>query len=166
MAPPAVSPLMSDTCRECGADSGTIGMVAGVLLGEQHPCPACMSREGVALYPRAPAKGGDDTQSTTYVVTAGRTVHERAAASAPTADLIAEECDALKALLLQKNAAYGDSAIRPLRIFSKADPEEQIRVRLDDKISRLARGSAAGEDVIQDLLGYLILLRVARRAKT
>ena len=51
MAPQAVSPLMSDTCRECGADSGTIGVVAG------EPCPACMSREGVALYPRAPAHG-------------------------------------------------------------------------------------------------------------
>ena len=83
-----------------------------------------------------------------------------------TADLIAAECEALKELLLQKNAAYGDSAIRPLRIMSKADPEEQIRVRIDDKLSRLARGSDAGEDTIQDLLGYLILLRVARRLKS
>lgn len=80
--------------------------------------------------------------------------------------LITEECDALKALLLAKNAAYGNSALEPLRIFSKADTAEQIRVRLDDKLSRLARGSAAGEDVEQDLLGYLILLRVARRAGT
>jgi hypothetical protein len=29
-------------------------------------------------------------------------------------------------------------------------------------VARLARGSAAGEDVEADLLGYLILLRVAR----
>lgn len=79
------------------------------------------------------------------------------------ATLIAEECDALKALLLEKNKNYGNSALDPLRIFSKADPVEQIKVRLDDKLSRLARGSAAGEDVEQDLLGYLILLRVARR---
>jgi hypothetical protein len=50
-----------------------------------------------------------------------------------------------------------------VRIFSKADPEEQIRVRIDDKLSRLARGHDAGEDVILDLLGYLILLRIARR---
>lgn len=82
-----------------------------------------------------------------------------------TADLIVTECEALKELLLRKNAAYGDSAIRPLRIFSKADPEEQIKVRIDDKLSRLARGSDAGEDTIQDLLGYLILLRVARRLR-
>lgn len=79
------------------------------------------------------------------------------------ADLIAEECDALKALLLEKNRNYGNSALEPLRIMSKADPVEQIKVRIDDKLSRLARGSAAGEDVIKDLLGYLILLRVAQR---
>ena len=79
--------------------------------------------------------------------------------------LITEECDALRVLLLAKNAAYGNSALEPVRVFSKADPEEQIRVRLDDKLSRLARGSAAGEDVEQDLLGYLILLRVQRKMK-
>lgn len=82
-----------------------------------------------------------------------------------TADLIVEECDLLKSLLLEKNKAYGNSATSPLRIFSKAPVEEQILVRLDDKLSRLARGSAAGEDVEQDLLGYLILLRVARKLK-
>jgi len=80
-----------------------------------------------------------------------------------TAEMIANECDALKALLLRKNAAYGDSALDPVRIFSKADPIEQIKVRLDDKLSRLARGSSDDEDVEQDLMGYLILLRVARR---
>lgn len=80
-----------------------------------------------------------------------------------TADLIAEECDAIKAMLLEKNSAYGDSAIRPVRIMSKASPVEQILVRIDDKLSRIARGSAAGEDVVLDLIGYLVLLRVAQR---
>jgi hypothetical protein len=80
-----------------------------------------------------------------------------------TADEIAEECDALKALLLEKNAAYGDSCFSPVRIFSRADIVEQLKVRLDDKLSRLARGSAAGEDVIQDLMGYLVLLRIAQK---
>lgn len=77
--------------------------------------------------------------------------------------LIAAECDAVKELLLAKNRAYGNSAIDPLRIFSKAPSEEQIKVRIDDKLSRLARGQADGEDVERDLLGYLVLLRVARR---
>ena len=80
-----------------------------------------------------------------------------------TAGLIVQECDALKEMLLEKNRAYGDSALRPLRIFSKVSEEEQILVRLDDKLSRLARGSDAGEDVLADLLGYLILLRISRK---
>jgi hypothetical protein len=79
---------------------------------------------------------------------------------------IAEECDAIKAELLAKNQAYGNSALEPLRVFSKAPTDEQIRVRLDDKLSRLARGQAAGEDVEFDLLGYLVLLRVLRRMQT
>ena len=79
--------------------------------------------------------------------------------------MIAEECEALRDLLVEKNRAYGNSALEPLRIFSKADTEEQIRVRLDDKLSRLARGSAAGEDVERDLMGYLVLLRVARKMR-
>lgn len=64
------------------------------------------------------------------------------------------------AMLEQKNAAYGDAALNPVRIFSKADPLEQLKVRIDDKLSRLARGSAAGEDVIHDLLGYLVIYRI------
>jgi hypothetical protein len=68
-------------------------------------------------------------------------------------------------MLIEKNHAYGDSALDPVRIFSKADPVEQIKVRIDDKLSRLARGAAAGEDVERDLIGYLVLLRVARRSK-
>ena len=76
------------------------------------------------------------------------------------ATLIERECDALKALLLEKNAAYGNSALAPVRIFSSADTAEQLRVRLDDKLARIMRGNNAGEDVILDLLGYLILLRV------
>lgn len=77
--------------------------------------------------------------------------------------LIREECDALCEMLLAKNRAYGNSALDPVRVFSRASSVEQLLVRIDDKLSRLARGSAAGEDVEQDLLGYLILLRVARR---
>lgn len=80
--------------------------------------------------------------------------------------LIAEECDALKAMLLAKNQRYGNSALDPVRVFSRAATEEQIKVRLDDKLSRLARGSGTEtEDVEQDIMGYLVLLRVARRRR-
>lgn len=85
------------------------------------------------------------------------------AARAPLGAAIVDECLALARLLVDKNAAYGNSALEPVRIFSKATAVEQILVRLDDKLSRLARGSAAGEDVVLDLMGYLVLLRIAMR---
>lgn len=80
-----------------------------------------------------------------------------------TADDIRAECRAIEELLLAKNEAYGDSMLNPLRIFSKASPVEQILVRIDDKLSRLVRGDAAGEDVVLDTIGYLVGLRIAER---
>ncbi len=85
------------------------------------------------------------------------------AARAPLGAAILDECLALAKVLVEKNTAYGNSALEPVRVFSRASAEEQILVRLDDKLSRLARGQAAGEDVVLDLLGYLVLLRIARR---
>lgn len=75
-------------------------------------------------------------------------------------DTIREVCDGIANMLCAKNAAYGNSAIDPYRIFSKASPIEQLNVRIDDKLSRIARGHAAGEDVEIDLIGYLILKQV------
>lgn len=43
---------------------------------------------------------------------------------------------------------------------------EQIKVRLDDKISRLMnQQSDDDEDVVMDLMGYLVLLRVALKRR-
>ena len=81
----------------------------------------------------------------------------------PIHNAIADACDEIARMLQEKNAAYGNSALNPVRIMSKADPIEQIRVRIDDKLSRIARGADCGEDVELDLIGYLILLRIARR---
>lgn len=69
----------------------------------------------------------------------------------------------VESLLIAKNVAYGDSALSPVRIFSKASPVEQIRVRIDDKLSRLKTGLPDNEDAEMDMLGYLVLLRIARR---
>lgn len=73
---------------------------------------------------------------------------------------ISEVLDEIGSMLKQKNTAYGDAALNPVRVFSKASSYEQLLVRIDDKLSRLARGKSAGEDVILDLIGYLVLLRV------
>jgi len=75
---------------------------------------------------------------------------------------IATICDEVKELLLLKNRKYGDSAINPVRVFSKSDTLEQIRVRIDDKLSRLRNQQVdEDEDVINDLIGYLVLYKVA-----
>jgi len=69
-------------------------------------------------------------------------------------------------LLCDKNEQYGDSALNPIRMFSKADAEGGIRIRIDDKLSRLASRDdrlESEDDVIDDLIGYLILLKLAKR---
>jgi len=66
--------------------------------------------------------------------------------------------DRVASTLREKNAAYGDSCANPVRIFSQADHVEGVRVRIDDKLSRISRGTAAGEDVLLDLVGYLSIL--------
>jgi hypothetical protein len=77
---------------------------------------------------------------------------------------VRSELDALGTMLIEKNRAYGNSALEPVRVFSRASAVEQLLVRIDDKLSRLARGAAAGEDVVRDLVGYLVLLLIARSA--
>jgi len=80
-----------------------------------------------------------------------------------TAVLIAKICDDIRDLLLKKNRAYGNSALEPIRVFSKANSCEQILVRIDDKLNRIKQGAnilSEDEDVLQDLIGYLILLKV------
>lgn len=84
------------------------------------------------------------------------------AAETQSGEAILSACLGVARFLIAKNKAYGDSALNPVRIFSKSDPIEQIRVRLDDKLSRLSRGRLAGEDAELDLIGYLVLLLVAR----
>lgn len=75
-------------------------------------------------------------------------------------------CTELRDLLLEKNRKYGDSALNPKRIFSKSDAVEQIKVRLDDKISRIMnQQNDDDEDVVMDLMGYLVLLRVALKRR-
>jgi hypothetical protein len=80
-----------------------------------------------------------------------------------TRERIAKISDELRDMLIEKNFAYGDSALDPVRVFSKANTIEQIYVRIDDKLSRVHRGyEYPGDDTIKDLIGYLILLLIAK----
>ena len=70
-------------------------------------------------------------------------------------------------LLREKNLSYGNSLQNPIGIFAKGDDRTRlIRVRIDDKLARMARGNMSfesEEDTIKDLLGYLIPLLVIMR---
>lgn len=95
----------------------------------------------------------------------GVTVQEATVLSDTQRD-IADVLDGFKAFLIKKNEQYGDSAVEPVRVFSQATDEEQLLVRMDDKLSRLVRGNSSiepDEDIMWDLLGYWILLQVVRR---
>jgi hypothetical protein len=74
----------------------------------------------------------------------------------------------IAAFLVSKNKAYGNSAAEPIRIFAKGvDAVQQINVRIDDKLSRIARGSEfPGDDTDLDLVGYLILKKVISASQT
>jgi hypothetical protein len=81
-----------------------------------------------------------------------------------TEDKILSVVDQVKDLLISKNRKYGDSAISPIRVFSRADSVEQIKIRIDDKLSRISNGHGndLDEDTVMDLIGYLVLLKVAQ----
>lgn len=82
------------------------------------------------------------------------------------AEEIDEVLHEIRTVLIDKNRKYGDSALTPIRIFSKAPADEQIRIRLDDKLKRIAnQQSDDDEDAELDTLGYIILLKIAKNRK-
>lgn len=84
------------------------------------------------------------------------------AVSAPAGYKILNTCLEIAQMLIDKNISYGNSALEPINIFSKATALEQLSTRIDDKLSRVKRGSEyPGEDTILDLIGYLVFYRIA-----
>ena len=65
-------------------------------------------------------------------------------------------------MLIAKNKKYGNSALEPLGVFSQLSAKEGLLVRIDDKLKRIKNGSLDkdDEDVINDLIGYLVLLKI------
>ena len=84
-------------------------------------------------------------------------------------DSIAKIMDATKDLLLYKNKMYGDSALKPLGIFTKhirtvPVNTASILVRLDDKLGRVKNAPALRVNDISDIMGYCTLLLVSMGA--
>ena len=83
--------------------------------------------------------------------------------SAPSGRLILNACIDVAQMLIEKNISYGDSALNPIRLFSTADNTEQLKVRIDDKLNRVKNAQGfAGDNDIDDLIGYLILYKIAK----
>ena len=70
--------------------------------------------------------------------------------------------DEIRDLLIAKNQKYGNSALEPLGVFSQLSAKEGLLVRIDDKLKRIKNGSLEkdDEDVVNDLIGYLVLLKI------
>ena len=85
--------------------------------------------------------------------------------SAPAGQEIADACDEIKMMLLHKNISYGNSALSPVRVFSNLTAKEGLYARIDDKLSRLKNNqSYPSDNDIDDLIGYLILLKVESKS--
>ncbi len=70
-------------------------------------------------------------------------------------------CDNMKEFLKEKNKRYGDAAVSPLKIFSKSDSANSIKIRLDDKLNRIKNSNQLRKNDVSDVMGYLILLMAA-----
>lgn len=85
-------------------------------------------------------------------------------------ELIAEVCDGIKALLLAKNADYGNSALSYSGLAT-VDPSTGILIRMEDKIRRMYSLNEnkdpkvideSFEDTVKDLAGYCVLYLVSK----
>jgi hypothetical protein len=82
----------------------------------------------------------------------------RLSKEAPAGPEILLECVQIANMLLEKNIAYGNSALNPIQIFAKIPPGDQIDVRIDDKLNRIKNGSSyTGDNDMLDLVGYIVL---------
>ena len=80
-----------------------------------------------------------------------------------TEKIIKEVITEVKDLLIEKNRAYGDSAINPSNVFSNGDALDSLGARIDDKLMRIKNVGINDEteDTLIDLIGYLVLYKVA-----
>lgn len=84
---------------------------------------------------------------------------------APSGAAIHEVAQEAERMLLEKNISYGDSALNPIGVFAKGlDATHLLQVRIDDKLARISNQQHyPGDDDVLDLIGYLLLLRIANR---
>jgi hypothetical protein len=81
----------------------------------------------------------------------------------PFAIQVEEVLDSIEKMLIEKNRKYGNSALEPLGVFSQLSAKQGLLIRIDDKLKRIKNGSLEkdDEDVVNDLIGYLVLLKIS-----
>lgn len=88
-------------------------------------------------------------------------MHERTAAE------IRATCVELADFLVGKNKSYGDAALNPIGIFGGTDPIASLGHRIDENLARIRHAPESfGEDTLSDLIGRLILLKIARARRS
>ncbi len=79
---------------------------------------------------------------------------------------IITKCDEVKEMLLEKNRKYGNAIFEPIGVLFKGNPLDGHRFRIDEKIKRLQSigedPEGDDEDTIDDLIGHLILYKIAK----
>jgi hypothetical protein len=85
------------------------------------------------------------------------------AEEAPAGEAIIDCVLSIGEMLIEKNRKYGNSALEPIQVFSDLGAKEGVLLRLDDKLKRLKNGAAdEDEDVLLDIVGYIVLLLIQR----
>ena len=71
----------------------------------------------------------------------------------------------IRDLLITKNNAYGNSALEPINVFSNGSAVDSLCARIDDKLARIKNSGLNDltEDTLLDLIGYMVLLIIAKR---
>jgi hypothetical protein len=66
-------------------------------------------------------------------------------------------------MVLQKNIDYNNSLQNPQRIFARGSEIDGIMGRIDDKLNRIKAAGLNDNtiDTVDDLIGYLVHLRIA-----
>lgn len=88
-------------------------------------------------------------------------------------ELIANEFNSIRDLVVKKNTDYDSAVFKPIGVFTSTTALEQIKTRLDDKLKRLqhfyhndgSEGLHYDEDTEADVIAYLVLKRVLGRAE-
>lgn len=69
----------------------------------------------------------------------------------------------LQKFLKEKNKRYGNSALNPIKVFSKLDTANSLYIRADDKISRIKNADELRKNDVADLMGYCVLICIEKK---